>query len=367
LHLKNTYSQTQTIAGKTALVTIVALCLLSGFCGCRKQQPATSEEQAHPGKAEKIEVEGPKRKILLINSYHEGYAWSKSVDLAVRKTLEVAATDENVFISSKNNLILKVFWMDTRRNASEEFKKEAGLKAKEIIESWKPDVVICVDDNAFKYIVMPFYKNAATPFVFCGVNWNIEKYEDAPYDNITGMVEVWLVPDLIKHLAMYSSGTRIGYMAADVLSERDMSIQMQKTQDIHLDNEVFVKTFDKWKREFLSMQDKVDLLVWANYVGIKNWNDDEAKKFALENTRIPTGTISPWMTQHTLIVLAQSPEEQGQWAANAALEILSGKLPNDIPIATNKKGKIFLNMVLAKKLGIIFPMELIKQSTLIDR
>ena len=58
-------------------------------------------------------------------------------------------------------------------------------------------------------------------------------------------------------------------------------------------------------------------------------------------------------------------EEQGEWAAETALEILAGKSPKEIPIVTNKEAKIYLNMPLAKRLGIQFPMELINSANFI--
>ena len=65
-----------------------------------------------------------------------------------------------------------IFRMDTKRNTDEEFKKTAALKAKAEIEASKPDVVIAADDNASKYLIQPYFKDASLPFVFCGVNWD---------------------------------------------------------------------------------------------------------------------------------------------------------------------------------------------------
>jgi hypothetical protein len=55
-----------------------------------------------------------------------------------------------------------------------------------------------------------------------------------------------------------------------------------------------------------------------------------------------------------------------QVAAGAALKIIDGKNPADIPIVTNKRAKIFLNMVLAKKMGIKFPMSLIEHAQFVE-
>jgi ABC-type uncharacterized transport system substrate-binding protein len=55
-------------------------------------------------------------------------------------------------------------------------------------------------------------------------------------------------------------------------------------------------------------------------------------------------------------------EEQGAYMGRMALRILKGESPEDIPLVTNKKAKIYLNMKLAKKLEITFPMDLIEDA-----
>ncbi len=59
-------------------------------------------------------------------------------------------------------------------------------------------------------------------------------------------------------------------------------------------------------------------------------------------------------------------EEQGWWTGKTALRILDGTPPADIPVTTNKESKILLNIQLAKRLGITFPMELLEKATFIE-
>ena len=46
------------------------------------------------------------------------------------------------------------------------------------------------------------------------------------------------------------------------------------------------------------------------------------------------------------------PEEQGRWAALAALKILDGVDPSRIPLAYNKEGRLYFNRQIAARLGI---------------
>ena len=127
------------------------------------------------------------KKILFIDSYHEGYAWSDGITRGVQSTLEGTGVN------------LKVIRMDTKRNTSDDFKKAAARKARAEIEAFKPDVVIAANDNASKFLIEPYFKNAELPFVFCGVNWDASVY-GFPYSNTTGMVEVTPIPQIIDQL-----------------------------------------------------------------------------------------------------------------------------------------------------------------------
>ena len=84
------------------------------------------------------------KKVLFIDSYHEGYAWSDGIGRGINSILDGTGVE------------LKVVRMDTKRNKDAAFKEQAALKAKKVIEEFGPDVVIAADDNASKYLIKPF-------------------------------------------------------------------------------------------------------------------------------------------------------------------------------------------------------------------
>lgn len=286
------------------------------------------------------------KRILYIDSYHEGYEWSDGVTEGVRSVLDGAG------------VTLKIFRMDTKRHTSETYKKNAALRAKELIASFHPDVVIASDDNASKYIIMPYFKNASLPFVFCGVNYNADDY-GFPYSNVTGMLELPPAIKLIYSLKHFRRIVTVGYLAADTLTERKDGYYTN--QDVREDFvERYIKTFDEWKRAFIELQDKVDVLIIGNNGGIKGWNDIEAQRFALQNTRIPTGCLLDWIAPVVFLGATRSAQEQGRYAANTALKILNGTPPSSIPIVGNVEANIIINMKIAKKLGIKVPQSFLK-------
>ena len=279
------------------------------------------------------------KKILYVNSYHVGYGGSDPITEGIKTVLE------------KYPVELKIIYMDTKRNSSEEFSTAAALRAKAVIEELQLDVVIASDDNASKYLIMPFYKDAELPFVFCGVNWDASVY-GFPYKNVTGMIEVALVPEILKHLKRYAKGNRIGFIAADRLSERKNLEYYHKRFDINFDKIVFAETFEQWKAAFLTLQDDVDMIMIMSHVGIPDWDDGEAQAFVERHIKIPVGTEHRWEMPFALVGVAKDFEEMGIWSAYAALKILDGVPPSRIPITANRKGQLLFNMTIADRLGI---------------
>jgi ABC-type uncharacterized transport system substrate-binding protein len=61
---------------------------------------------------------------------------------------------------------------------------------------------------------------------------------------------------------------------------------------------------------------------------------------------------------------AKINSEFGEYVANTIIKIFNGESPSDIPLSVNKRAKIYLNMAIAKKLNIKFPINLIEKATL---
>ncbi len=289
------------------------------------------------------------KKVLLIDSYHEGYGWSDGIVEGVRSVVQPSGAE------------LRIVRMDTKRNKTEEFKQAAALKVKGVIEEFKPDVVIAADDNATKYVVQPFYKDNALPFVFCGINWDATVY-GYPYSNTTGMVEVSAVDELFELLHKLTRGKRVGQISADVFTSRKEAGQISKTFNITYAESHFVKTFAEWKEKFLELQGKVDIVLVGNKAGMADWNEEEAIRLAEQNSRIPTGAVHPDMTKVSLIAYTKLPSEQGEWAARTALRILDGTPPANIPITRNREGRLVINARIAQNVGATIPADLIESA-----
>ncbi len=296
-----------------------------------------------------------KPRCLLVSSYHSGYAWSDREEAGARTTLGDACE-------------LRVFHMDTKRHKEEAFKKEAARRARDLIESWKPDVVITADDNAAKYLIVPYYKDKKQPFVFCGVNWTAASY-GFPASNVTGMVEVAPIRALLKAAREISGGDRALYLGADTLSEKKNLKWVRraaKARGILLDSRLVSNT-DDWRKAFRKAQQDYDFLVIGSHAGIKGWDDRKMAAMALAEGRKLSVTVHDWMMPVTMLGMTKIPEEQGRWAASVAKEILKGHAPSEYPVLKNRQWELWKNPRLLGKAGITLSSRLERKAKKVNR
>ncbi len=326
------------------VVGLVLLVLSSGVMACSSPTPTP---QVDPVPSPQAQYAG--KKIVWVDSYHQGYEWSDGVEKGIRETLDGTGVE------------LKVVRMDTNRNPGAEFGKAAGLAAKAEIDAFQPDVIIACDDNAQEYLIVPYYKDTSMPVIFCGVNWDASPY-GYPASNVTGMIEVDFVPQMVENLKEYAQGERVGYLSGDRSTDRKLA---EIYNDRFFDGQMkvsFVKTFDEFKAAFLDLQEDVDILYIGNNAGIEGWDDEQARQFCTENTKIPSGTRQPWLAPYVLMVLGRFEDEQGIWSAQAALQVLDGTPISQIPMSENKKIRFILNLDIADELGVVFSPSLLRNA-----
>ncbi len=351
---------------KTGRFRTGALCLflisLLLTMSCAEPPETNTMDSVKSGNTTPVAHEA-RKKVLLVNSYHQGYFWTDGITEAVLESFGAGVDTHGAVDNSKSKVILNIIYMDTKRNPSEAYKKKAATGVKERIDSWQPDLIITTDDNAAKYLIVPYFKHTDLPVVFCGVNWDASNY-GFPARNVTGMIEVQLVDQIIKTLGAYARGDRIGFIKGDDFSARKEAKFFEQRFNIKLINR-FVKNFTQWQHQYRLLQDDADIVLVGNAASIPDWDANQARALINEITRVPTGNWDESMKQFNLVTFATVPREQGEWSARTALEILNGTPPEDIPLATNKVARVYLNMSLARKLGIKFPIELIEHAILL--
>lgn len=309
-------------------------------------------------------ISGEKKKLFFVNSYHQGNQWSDEIEKGLLKALRISPRPDGTFDTSQSEFEIRIFRMDTKLNNSEPFKRKAALTAREAVEEWQPDILVTSDDDAAKYLVATYYKGAALPVVFCGVNWDAAAY-GFPTVNVTGIIEADPISETIALLRQFTQGNRIGYIGGEDFSNSKSIEAFKKIKGINFVDGRLVSTFDEWQKEYLRLQETVDLLLWQGPVSIKGWDEKAALEFILANTRIPSGAMSENNVQYALLGRVKFGEEHGWRAGRVASHIVSGTNPADIPISTNTESRLYLNMQLAERMGIKFPVEMLQEATFV--
>jgi ABC-type uncharacterized transport system substrate-binding protein len=292
------------------------------------------------------------KKVYYICSYHVGFVWSDGVDKALQDVLKPTGVE------------IKTVCLDTYRQKSPEHLAKVAAECKATIEEWKPDVVIVSEDAAMKSIYAPFFKDKSVPFVFCGVNWEASAY-GVPNKNVTGMLEVCPIKDLLAEMNKLKAGKTIGYIGSDTLTSRKDAENCAKILNVQMEA-VYAKDFAAWKQGFLDLQSKADLIVIGLNLGISDWDEAVGRKFAEENTRVVTGSFYDFVNGMALISYNKLASEQGEWAANAAIQIMKGAAAGSIPVASNQKGELVINARIAKKVGVMPSFETLQSAKILE-
>ncbi|ATX78770.1 ABC-type uncharacterized transport system, substrate-binding protein [Mariprofundus aestuarium] len=291
-------------------------------------------------------------KCLYISSYHQGYEWNDGIEHGIEAVL-------------KGKCELDKFYLDTKRNTGETFGETMALQAKAYIDESKPDILIAADDNASRYLIQPYFKNAEIPVVFCGINSTVEPY-GYPYSNATGMIEISPVRPLLKYVKSSVANLRHGiYLAADVLSqhkEYELNRSVYESNGVRLTS-IFVKNMDDWMEAYSKAQGEADFLIVGNNGGIEDWDDEKATSHVLKEGRLISVTNYDWMNRYALLAATKLAEEQGEWAASVAIAVLEGVKISDIPIVVNRRWKLFINTTLMEKSNIKLPQAIMTKAT----
>ena len=276
--------------------------------------------------------------VFYINSYHQGYGSSDDVMTGVRETL------------AESRIRLVTFFMDTKREP--ELALQRAQEAIAMIRQTEPAVIIASDDNAVQYVVAERLKDGPIPCIFCGVNWTCEQY-GLPTDFVTGMLDVLPVREAVETLRQYYPEAR----RLVVLSENTASENKNKEALIPIFTELglstdycTVDTYEQWKQQFLLANRTADLIFLPTHGAIREWKGPEAMAFVREHIRVPVFTCDEFMMDYAVFGQTKVAEEQGRWAAAAAVKILKGTSPGQIPVTRNRETRIYLNRDLAARI-----------------
>jgi len=277
---------------------------------------------------------------VYVSSYHKGYAWSDGIERALRDELE-----------GRCDLIQ--FNMDTKRNKDELYKIQKAREIADKIKQIKPDVLIVSDDNAAKYLIVPYFRGGKTPVVFSGINWTVKEY-GFPARNVTGMIEVAPVSPMLEWARKLTQQGKKGlYIGANTLTETKFLKQVVKVaadMDMIIDG-MLVDTLEAWQKAFQQATD-VNFIILGSPSGIVDWDINLAEVIVRKSAEKLTLTNYDWMMPIAMLGFVEIPEEHGRWSAKVSIAIQGGLPIQRIPIIPSRKWEVYENPQLLKLAGI---------------
>lgn len=306
-------------------------------------------------------------KILVVESYHQGYEWDKSYTQGLE---EVLGQDYE----------LSFFQMDTKRIPADEYEAKADEAFAEY-KKYKPSLVVLGDDNALKF-VGPKLLDTNTPVVFLGVNRNPSDYLGPRASEFTGVLERPLLKrsiytlkriignDLEKVLVMFDSGTTSRASLAHVF-KGESSITMS---EIKIDLKL-IGSWNLWQKTVLdAKKNGYDAIIVGLYHTIFDQDNvhvdgDKVLKWTSNNTPVPPFGFWDFTVgfDKTIGGLVLYGKQQGIAAGEIAKRILAfDKKPEDIHPKIAERGRYLFSQAHLDKYNLTLPNDLRYESEFVD-
>lgn len=278
-----------------------------------------------------------KPRVLILHSYATDYSWVNDVNKGIGEVI------------GKKPFSVKYFYLDTKRRPDTGYMTNAGIAARNLVNKWKPDVIIAVDDEAQMLVGKYYVNDPSINIVFTGVEGILEEYGYDTASNVTGMFEkiqldalretiAQIMPEGHRRIAHISDASQTALFSAG-------EINSFTWKPLELVDSTRCKTFEDWQMAVRKAQDKADILLLTDYYSIRRSSTDK--------TIVPPREIIQWTEQNSklpgishrevyvedggMMAVSASPLEQGQVAAEMALAIIEkGQKPGDIFFQENR-------------------------------
>ncbi|MCH4889132.1 HAMP domain-containing histidine kinase [Acidaminobacter sp. JC074] len=199
------------------------------------------------------EGQNPER-ILIINSYNEGYNWTSETMNGIMDTID-------------QNLDVRVEYMDAKNFYSDEDIRAFHKLMVHKYSDLKIDAIITTDDAAFKYAInnRDFYGNA--PIFFVGIN-SADAYNFDDYQNVYGIIEEVSIEETIDTATTLMPVLRTIHVVADSSpTGQSTTAEIKKKLSSHF-NVVYYdnKTLDEIEFALRQIDDPNAIVLLAFYI-----------------------------------------------------------------------------------------------------
>ena len=302
--------------------------------------------------------ERQKKKIVYINSYHQGHPSSDEIQQGFMDNMP------------KDSFEIHNWYMDTKRNSSDEYIEKKAAQLLDSIDKIKPDLLVISDDNAVKYIAEPNLDQLSMPIIYCGVNWSADNYKLPEYQ-VTGILEILPVADALKTIKAHDPDSEKLLVLSENTNTSRKDEQILDTLFQRMGFKVdykLVDNFEQWKQAYKEGNNQFDLIYIPTNAAIKGWDQEAAVAFIEENIKVPSFTCEDFMMPYVVLGVTKVAAEHGIWAATNARKLLSGKASiADIPVTKNQQANYYFNYPLAEEIDFIPDSALVAKAEVWDQ
>ena len=313
-------------------------------------------------------------RLFILHSYEEGHICGQPQHDGVIEALE----RHGFRVGSE--LVLGVYHMDTKRknNTPELIARQARLAVQKI-EAFAPDVLVTLDDNAFKHVGLRFVDRDPA-VVFSGLNGQPEDYNlqtpfmasrQRPGRNVTGVYEKLHIADAFRvHARMFEGLNKVVIMVDESPTGKAIHRQIElelSGKDLPCSWDLKpIPSWEAFKAEIEACND--DVTIGAIYPACLLLKDAHGNTYTANE-------ILAWTSKHS-----KKPEialnfsftrlglfggaavdffTMGQHAGEYASQILKGVPAGTLAIQNAERYALSFNLTRARQLGINLPEEIL--------
>jgi len=321
---------------------------------------------------------GKTKKIFIVHSYKKNHVCGQPQHDGVVKGMALSGW------RTGQNLEIEAFYMETKqKNNTPERMQIQAQKALKAISRFRPDVLVILDDNAFRTVALPLAKEPL-PIVFSGMNGQPETYNQTavfmknrkhPGYNITGIYEKLHIQESIKVMTNMLALKKV--LILDDLSPTGRAISTQVTLELAsfrndvslLPCKVQSKTVNSWegfKKTIARINADPD--IGAFYLGSLLLRDAAGKThtapdiidYVINQAEKPAiGPNYAFIKMGLFGGASVNFFAMGVQAGKKAAAVLNGKDPGSLPIDDARDIALVFNLARAETLGIDIPKDVL--------
>ena len=285
-----------------------------------------------------------RKKVLVVSSYHKGYEWSDGEITGIEKT----------FYPLRDQVEISVEYMDTKRVKTPEYEKLYLELLKLKYAEYKPDVIIVLDDNAFRFVIKLSEDifGSEIPIVFAGVNDFSPSIIEGHEHHVTGIVQNMDIKENINLALKIRPDANPLVVVTDESTSGKIFTQHLKTLEGHFKGKRFFY-INTSSLNYDEMVKRIEELPSSSVGLLLAYNHNKDRKFIqtqkgydiiTEKAQFPFfGVIDMAVKSGAMGGKVKYGFQHGAEAAEIALQILKGKKPGDFPVKLRSDNTYMFN------------------------